>query len=151
MLAVRHGRAARRLLASAAAAVWVWMGLWGAGPAVRAQADPERARALLAEADARYDSATTLEDVRQAYELYKQALQADPQSYEAAWKAGRAAWQLGELVPKGDRRAVLEEGQGYARRATEIEPDGVDGHYWYGVLIGRVGEERGVLASLFLV
>ena len=112
---------------------------------------PEQARALLAQADAVYDSASGADDVRRAFELYKQALAADPQSYEAAWKAGRAAWQLAELVPKPERRPLLEEGRDLARRAVELEPDGVDGHYWYGVLVGRVGEERGVLVSLFLV
>ncbi len=112
---------------------------------------PDRATALIAEADVLYDSATGTEAVRRAYELYKQALEADPQSYEAAWKAGRAAWQLGELVPKPEKRPILEEGRDLARRAVELRPDGVDGHYWYGVLIGRVGEERGILVSLFLV
>lgn len=112
---------------------------------------PGQAKALVAEADVLYDSAAGADDVRKAFELYKQALVADPQSYEAAWKAGRAAWQLAELVPKPEKRPILEEGRDLARRAVELKPDGVDGHYWYGVLIGRVGEERGVLVSLFLV
>lgn len=113
--------------------------------------DAERARQLVSQADAIYDKRTGAEDVRKAYELYKQAFTADPNSYEAAWKAGRAAWQLAELVDKPERRSILEEGRDIARRAVELKADGVDGHYWYGVLIGRVGEERGVLVSLFMV
>jgi len=120
-------------------------------PGARAAASPAGVAERVAQADALYESARSLEELEKAYALYKEALEADPQSYEAAWKAGRAAWQLAELVPKPERRPLLEEGERLARRATEIDPRGVDGHYWYGVLIGRVGEERGILASLFLV
>ncbi|WP_324716534.1 tetratricopeptide repeat protein [Carboxydochorda subterranea] len=110
-----------------------------------------KAPELLAQADALYDRATTLEELREAYGLYKEAAAGDPGSYEAAWKAGRAAWQLAEWLPKAEKRPVLEEGRDLAKRAVDLDPRGVDGHYWHGVLIARVGEERGILASLFMV
>lgn len=138
-------------LAAALAVGVAALGAWAGAARAQQASGPEQVRALLTEADRLYDSAAGVEDVRRAYELYKQAVAADPGSYEAAWKAGRAAWQLAELVPGPQKRPILEEGRDIARRAVELEPDGVDGHYWYGVLIGRVGEERGVLVSLFLV
>lgn len=74
-------------------------------------------------------------------------------AYEALWRLGRAyRWQAEKAQASGgERMKLLEKAKDYAERATRANEQGADGHYWLGVILGRVGEERGVLNSLFLI
>src|SRR5207237_8656381 len=62
----------------------------------------------------------------------------DPKSYEAAWKAARAAaWLADELYNEKTKRAHYSGvGRDYAKAAIDINPSGVEGHYYSGINTG---------------
>jgi len=106
---------------------------------------------LLEQADLLYASREVIELCEKSIELYKKVLEADPNNYEACWKIMRACKWLGDKYPKEKRLKIIETGEPFVKKAIEINPEGIEGHFWYGVCMGRIGEERGILNSLFLV
>jgi len=90
-----------------------------------------------------------------AVRLFAEAAAADPASYEARWEGARACYAYGTYTLAEERNSerinVFEDGIGRAKAAVALRPEGVEGHFWLGVLYGVYGEARGVLKSLFLV
>lgn len=80
-----------------------------------------------------------------AVELYEKAIAAAP-TYEALWEGARAAAELGyngwKKQPSSKRAALFKKGLAWARRATEVRPDGAEGHYFTAVLLGLWAEQR---------
>jgi len=106
---------------------------------------------LISQADLLYSSREVVSNAEGALNIYAQALASDPTNYEAAWKASQVCKYLGDKYPSDSKLPILESGEAYARKAIAIDPDRAEGHFWLGVSLGRIGEERGVLNSLFLV
>jgi tetratricopeptide (TPR) repeat protein len=50
-----------------------------------------------------------------------------------------------------DKLAAYEQGRDAAKRAVEIAPRHVLAHFWYATNIGRWGQTKGVVRSLFLL
>jgi len=92
---------------------------------------------------------------RRAVELFEQAAAADAADYAARWEGARAVYFLGaypmENAPDKDRMALFDRGIALARQAIALRPDGVEGHFWLGVLLGVYGEAKGIFKSLALV
>jgi tetratricopeptide (TPR) repeat protein len=105
----------------------------------------------LAAAEAHWAARAQLDEARAAVAAYQAATAASPGSYEAWWRLARACWWLGDHVPKSECLAVYDQGKAAADRAVALDPGRVEGHYWLGVCLGRTGEERGILNSLFMV
>ena len=114
------------------------------------------------------DAASVLERARAAYEArieaaqaaaavdgFRAAASADASSYEARWEGARACYFLGavtrEAADDDERIAIFADGIERAKAAIALSPDGVEGHFWLGVLLGVWGEARGVLKSLSVV
>jgi hypothetical protein len=97
---------------------------------------------------------TTAAKVEKAYQWFKAQHRSSP-SYAAAWKFARAAhYFASQNIPEKDadaRKLVFEEGKLAAQKARELEPGGVEGHYYFGICLGSWAEANGVLASLFAV
>ena len=108
----------------------------------------ERARAA-------YEQRAEAGQAQAAWDLFKQAAAADTGSYAARWEAARACYYLGEYFKPGasdDEKMVLfQEGIDLAKQAIALEPKGVEGHFWLGVLYGVYGEAKGILKSLAMV
>jgi len=106
-------------------------------------------------ARAAYENRADIEKAKRAVSLFAQAAEERPQSYAAHWEAARAIYYLWTFPqgdgPKQEMRAVFQRGIDLCRRAVELKPDGVEGHFWLGVLYGRYGEAKGILKSLKLV
>jgi tetratricopeptide (TPR) repeat protein len=85
-----------------------------------------------------------------AVEAYEKALAQDAESYDALWRLARAYEWQGKMAKK-DKLPLLVKGKACAEKALKVNERGADGHYWLGALIGRIGEARGVLNSLFMV
>jgi tetratricopeptide (TPR) repeat protein len=129
-----------RLLAAVPAIFLVLVGQASAGPL-------EEARQAYAE---RADQARAAESVR----LFTEAASLDTGSYEARWEGARATYFLGEFVrteaPDDERESLFQAGIELAKEAVALKPDGVEGHFWLGVLYGVYGEARGIFKSLGL-
>lgn len=106
---------------------------------------------LMERAEAAFAAKRTYADGLAAGELFRAVLEADPGNVAAMVRLAELAYWLGEVIEDGPALPHLEEGLEYATRATEIDDEHANAHYWRGVLMGRIGEERGILQSLFMV
>ncbi len=131
-------------LVSVAATVILFLAWLGVGQAADYQA-------LLKKADELYAQRADQAAAKEAVEVYRAAAAANPKSAEAAWKLARALYFVTERTEKDDQLPVLEEGIEAAKKAVELDPDCVPGHYWLGVLYGLYGQNKGILKSLSLV
>ena len=73
---------------------------------------------------------------------------------ELYWRAARETLELGDIAeaakkPAADVLAVFTEGEGYADKAIAADPQNDLGYYWKSSNIGRWGQVKGILNSLF--
>jgi tetratricopeptide (TPR) repeat protein len=70
----------------------------------------------------------------------------------ALWRLGRSLLRLGERKEaKADKLADYARAEELLKKAVELAPNEPQARYWYGISMGRRGQVRGVLRSLFLV
>jgi tetratricopeptide (TPR) repeat protein len=109
----------------------------------------------LAKARLAYEKRAEPADSKAAFELYKQAAGEDPKSYEARWEGARACYFYGTYTRAdandSEKMAIFQSGIDLARAAVALQPTGVEGHFWLGVLDGVYGEAKGIFKSLSLV
>lgn len=136
----------------------VWLGLGGDFPcpaSAQSVLSGESAAALLAAARQAYAERSNPDRAAAAVALFARAAAADPHSYEALWEGARACYAYGSFSLAEERSEerikVFEDGIARAKAAVARRPDGVEGHFWLGVLYGVFGEARGVMKSLSLV
>jgi tetratricopeptide (TPR) repeat protein len=115
---------------------------------------PPTVAALLALAAARSLAAQTTEDhIRLGVEAQlardpqtalshlEAALALDSTSYEAFWRAAENLLDVGKQIPdsvhSAERDSIYARAERLARRATELDPGGADGHYALATAIGR--------------
>lgn len=69
------------------------------------------------------------------------ALALDSTSYEAHWRAAENLLDIGKQTPDSvrspERDSLYARAERLARRATELDPSGADGHYALATAIGR--------------
>lgn len=122
--------------------------LGGAAAGVYARA-PHLAAAL-EEAEGAFRAKQTAADGERAIALYEKVLDADARHVGALLRLAELHYWVGEMI--GDEALpVLERGLAYAEQAVQLAQREADAHYWFAVLTGRIGEERGILQSLFMV
>ena len=73
---------------------------------------------------------------------------------ELFWRAARETLEIGDLAekakqPTADILKIFVEGEGYADKAIEADPQNDLGIYWKSSNIGRWGQVKGILDSLF--
>ena len=109
---------------------------------------------FLAEADMLFDQGG-LESYKQAIDLYLKAINENPQSYAAAWKCARAHREYGDEAKKqkieGWKDICAEygkKGMQYAEKASELEPQKPEGHYYYGLSVGVYSDGVSVFTAL---
>jgi tetratricopeptide (TPR) repeat protein len=84
------------------------------------------------------DAANAAMDAHAALHHYKAAIAIDSNDYAALWKASREVVSLGEFdTSKTQQAAYYTEGEGYAKRATKVNPAGTDGWFVLARAIGR--------------
>jgi tetratricopeptide (TPR) repeat protein len=84
------------------------------------------------------DEANAAMNAPAALHHYKAAIAIDSNDYAALWKASREAVSLGEFdTSKTQQKAYYTEGEGYAKRATHVNPAGTDGWFVLARALGR--------------
>lgn len=106
---------------------------------------------VAARADALYAKRYDRANVLAAVTLLGQELETRTADYELLWRLARLEWFLGDRAEGKERLRRFEQGKTYAERAVKAKEDGIEGHYWLASLIGCVGQEKGILNSLFMV
>ena len=88
--------------------------------------------------------------IEQAIDRLEGHLERNPKDGEALWLAAKAYLYLGDRLEE-DVLETFEKGKEYAEAATEYLPESPHPHFWKASLIGRIGQTRGILSSLFMV
>jgi len=109
----------------------------------------------LEQARAAYEQRADPARARAALDLFARAAVADPLSYEARWEGARASYFYGNYT-RGDasdseKMGLFQDGIDRAKAAVALRPDGVEGHFWLGVLYGVYGEAKGIFKALSMV
>ncbi|RJP36784.1 MAG: hypothetical protein C4548_15320 [Desulfobacteraceae bacterium] len=97
----------------------------------------------------------TLESRKKALDICLEAVKKAPESYHANWMAARACREYANTVKRSERQGwedVCKEygkkGMNYAEKATQINPNGVEGFYWYGTSVGIYSDGTGIMTAL---
>ena len=107
---------------------------------------------VLADADALHDRGSYAEAANLL--LGSAAASSGIEQAELYWRAARETLELGDIAekegkPQADVLAVFVEGEGYADKAIAADPRNDLGYYWKSANIGRWGQVKGVVNSLF--
>ena len=94
---------------------------------------------------------------REAYRLLKAeipSVRSRREQAELYWRLARSTLEIGYLLEDegASSNELLEtfvEGEGYADRAIELDPNNHNGYYWKSANTGRWGEIKGILNALF--
>jgi len=77
---------------------------------------------------------------------YMNALKLDPNNYEAAWKAGDETTEFANSLSndqKARKESLFAKAVELCQKATELNPDGWEGHFKLSVAYGRLALFRG--------
>ena len=108
---------------------------------------------LMREGDALWKIRDEVENARSSISFYKGVLEVTSNSYEAHWKIARAYFYLGDQLPetkkmRDQHQKLGKEGMRYARKALELNPKGVEGHYYYALCIGQYSIGISIIRAL---
>ena len=95
-----------------------------------------------------YADRANLASARRAAGIWTSALAADARDFDAAWRLARADYWLGGHGPDAERRTYLENGIDTGRRATAIQPNRPEGHFWTAANMGALAESFGLRQGL---
>lgn len=102
----------------------------------------------IAKADELWRNRREVSRVEQAISLLETKVSRDTTNYEALWRLGRYYQYLGDNGPKKTKLAYYQKGLNYAAGAIKANSLGVDGHLEYGILLGCVNIEQGIIKGL---
>ena len=100
------------------------------------------------DADQLYANREDLPSAEHAAILWEERLVGNPRDFEAAWKLSRTCYWLGGHVGEEERRDQYEQGIAVARRASLMERDSPEGHFWMAANMGALAESFGIRAGL---
>lgn len=97
--------------------------------------------ALLEEAETLHDA----EDYDKTMEILIKAKKLDPENDEILWKISRGYFDFADRKPDDFeyQKDFVYLGLEYAKKTLDSNPNSANGHKWYAIHIGRVGEIEG--------
>ncbi len=109
---------------------------------------------LIEQADAAH-KIFDLPSLKKSIELYTKALNTNPDSYEANWKCARAHRDYSEqsqyqMVEGWEEICAKygKKGMQYAQKAIALEPEKVEGYFYYGLCVGSYADGVSILTAL---
>jgi tetratricopeptide (TPR) repeat protein len=88
----------------------------------------------------------------EAIRMYEKALAVQPDDYEVLWNLARLCQFYGQSLPMAQKQKkidIWEKGRTYGQRATGVNPDGKEGHFYYMSNLGSIVQIKGKLSSLW--
>jgi tetratricopeptide (TPR) repeat protein len=118
--------------------------------------DPKTPAALpaaaLAEADRLYFHRQLARNLEDSISFLEVQLKTAPDQPALLWRLGRSLLRLGERQSsKAEKLAIYARAEKLLARSVELAPRDAQAHYWLGIAMGRRGQARGILQSLFLI
>ncbi len=110
----------------------------------------------MAQGNALYEKGkANYEEYKASGDAFAKALEANPTSYEAAWKAARSYREYANEAKKHNApnwKAICKEygklGMKYGEKAIALNPNAVEGNFWYGCSVGNYSDAVSVLTAL---
>lgn len=109
---------------------------------------------LLVQADAVFSKGGA-DNFKQAIDLYDKAVKTSPDNYDANWKLARAYREYCLKIMRQDIRGWEDQckeygkkGMACAEKAKALNPDGVEGHFYYGACVGSYADGVSILTAL---
>ena len=97
------------------------------------------------DADRLYADRANLTSAKRAAEIWRGASTGSGSAaFDASWKLARADYWLGTHAPDAERRAFLEQGIEAGRRASTLQPNRPEGHFWLAANMGALAESYGL-------
>ncbi len=79
-------------------------------------------------------------------------LREDPKEFDSLWRLGRSLVRRGErLEKKKEKIAVYARAEKEVEAALNLRDNDAEAHFWHGIAMGRLGETRGIMRSLFMI
>lgn len=108
---------------------------------------------LMHEGDVLWVKRKDIKKARESINAYRKVLEVDAKSYEAYWKIARAYFYLGDLLPetkemRDQHRKMGLEGMQYAKKALELNPRGIEGHYYYTLTLAQYSIGISIIKAL---
>jgi hypothetical protein len=108
----------------------------------------------LIEADALFEKGE-ITSILESIPLYIKAVETNSDSYEANWKCARAHREYANLNLEQELEGWKDickkygkDGMGYGEKAKELEPDKIEGHYYYGLCVASYSDGVSILKAL---
>jgi len=115
-------------------------------------APPAISSAVLAEADRLYLHRHQAKNLEDSLFFLGAQLKATTDQPALLWRLGRSLVRLGERQKtKSEKFAAYTRAEELLRKAVELAPREPQAHFWLGIAMGRRGQTRGILRSLFLI
>ncbi|MFO7557439.1 MAG: hypothetical protein R6X10_01300 [Desulfobacterales bacterium] len=114
---------------------------------------------MMIEADKAYDKAYETRNTveyRKAIQLYKKIAEANPMSYEAQWKYSRVLQAYGyqlqaSQIDENSLSKIIglaKIGMRSGQKSIEINPNGVEGYYYYSSSLGLYSDRVSVITAI---
>jgi len=108
----------------------------------------------IAQADALFDKGD-VDSILESIPFYVKAVEANPNSYEANWKCARAHREYANLNLEQELEGWKDvckkygkDGMRYGEKAKELEPEKIEGHYYYGLCVASYSDGVSILKAL---
>lgn len=108
---------------------------------------------LMREGDSLWEERKDVEKAKASITDYQKVLEIDENNYEAYWKISRSYFYLGDRLPETkemrDRHKEMGiEGMRYAEKAIELNPQGIEGHYYYTLCLAQYSIGISIIKAL---
>lgn len=106
----------------------------------------------VAKADKLFAERDSIESLTQAAGLMSELTKREPSNFEAFWRLARFKYYLADREKNYPAKSkVLQASMDAAKKAVELDPGRVEGHFWLGASTGEYADLKGALQSLSLV
>ncbi|MEK6300073.1 MAG: TRAP transporter TatT component family protein [Acidobacteriota bacterium] len=105
-----------------------------------------------AKADKLFAARDNVESLKQGASLVEDVTKREPASFEAFWRLARFRYYLADHEKDGSKKGkVLQSAMDAGKKAIELDPARVEGHFWLAAATGEYADLKGALQSLTLV
>jgi tetratricopeptide (TPR) repeat protein len=108
--------------------------------------------ATIGKADKLFASRDNVDDLRRAIALIEDLAKREPSNFDGFWRLARFKFYLADHEKDGSKKGkLLQSAMDAGKKAVELDPSRVEGHFWLAASTGEYADLKGALQSLTLV
>ena len=123
-------------------------------PQSAAAAPPSHSSSLLSakQLDEMWENRESIESQRQIYKTILDT-RSPPTQFEEAWRLSRMVYFVGNFgiglsLARDQKLKLFDSGVQWGQKALQLQPERVEGYYWYAVNLGAYGSTKGMMSAL---